>query len=133
MKEYNIVGASNDEVHDALIKKYGDNPDHLSYAEQVAVIAGDYSRNLPKGLSKEEKSSRRTMRRNAKRAIYAKAKEQIKPVGFIGTFIFLALISGIISWIVQKMLSHYFSDTPKAMFCPDTDDEVEEVDDDSAE
>lgn len=111
---YGIVGATDSEVDAAILKKYGKNPDELSYVKQVAVIAGEYSRSLPKGFN-QDKKNRRTYRRNAKREILAKAKEQIKPVGFVG-FFFWIFISSIISWFIQRMLTHYFDDSSKGMF-----------------
>lgn len=119
---YGIVGAPDNEVDEAITKRYGSEPDKLSYAQQIAVIAGEYSRNLPKGFN-EEKRKRREYRRNAKRVIYEKAKEEIKPVSFIPTFIFLAIISGIIGWIVRRMLDYYFTDSPKGMFSEDLAEE----------
>lgn len=118
MLEYNIVGASNDEVQQAIEKKWGNNPEEKEYAEQIALIAGDYSRNLPKSFN-QDKLKKKEFRRNARRRIKEQAVAQVKPVGFIPGFLFMSIISGIVSWFVQRLLNHYFNESPKGMFYED--------------
>ncbi len=127
MKSYGIVGATDDEVQTAIQAKYGAEPDKLSYAEEIAVLAGEYSRSLPKSYN-AEKVKKREFRRNAKRKLLEQAKAKIQPKGFIGGFIFMAIISGIISWFVQRLLRNYFDESPKGMFALDdlNDEESDE-------
>jgi len=128
MNSYGIVGAEDSEVDEAIECKYKKEPEKLTYAKQIAAIAGEYSRNLPVGFNRDRKN-RRTYRRNAKREIYNRAKEEIKPVGFIASLVFWAILSGIVSWFVQRMLNFYFDESSdshatKKMFCGlDTVDE----------
>jgi hypothetical protein len=127
--EYNIVGAENSEVDKAIQKRWGSEPEKVGYAQQVALIAGEYSRNLPKGLSKEDRESKRTFRRNAKRKITEQARATIKPVGFLATFFFWAILSGIISWFVQKLMRHYFDEKPASCGYFDDSPEVDNGED----
>lgn len=121
MRQYNVVGFADNELHAAMQAKYGSDDKQMTIAEQVAEIAGEFTRT--KGAS-PERQKRRDYRRAARRYISEKARERIKPVGFIGGFIFMAILSGIISWIVQKMLQKYFGETDaKTMMEEEKDDE----------
>ena len=111
MNSYGIIGASDQETQEIIEKKWGDNPEKKGYAEQVALITGEYSRNLPKSFN-QEKTKKREFRRNAKRTIYNKAKTDIKPVGFIQIFLFWTILSAIVSYFVQKLMHNYFDEKP---------------------
>lgn len=126
MLEYNIVGASNDEVQQAIEKKWGNNPEEKEYAEQIALIAGDYSRNLPKSFN-QDKLKKKEFRRNARRRIKEQAVAQVKPVGFIPGFLFMSIISGIVSFFVQRLLHLYFDESPKGFYASDDTTETEEI------
>lgn len=122
MRQYNVVGFADNELHAAIQAKYGSDEKEMSIAEQVAEIAGEFTRT--KGAS-PERQKRRDYRRSARRYISEKAKERIKPVGFIGGFIFMAILSGIISWLVKKLLDQYFGPTDsKTMELEDLEDNL---------
>lgn len=108
MQSYNMAGYQDNEVEQDIVAKYS-NPDHQDYARQVAQIAGEFSQNLPKGMS-PEKQKKKDYRRAARRYITAKAKEKIQPKGFIGSFLFLTIIGAIISYFVQKLMHKYFDE-----------------------
>ena len=55
--------------------------------------------------------ARREKRRQLQEHITSQMAD-VKPVGFIiPSFIFFAILSGIISWVVQKILQHYWPET----------------------
>lgn len=107
MRQYNVVGFADNELHAAMQAKYGSDEKEMSIAEQVAEIAGEFTR--VKGIS-PERQKRRDYRRSARRYISEQARARIKPVGFVGGFIFMAILSGIISWIVQRLLNKYYGE-----------------------
>ncbi len=107
MIAYNFCGIPDNDIHQEVDKEYGNDPEKKSYAQQIAQIAAEYTRQHPidKGASRR---SRRDYRRSARRAIAAKAREQVKPVGMIPGFIFMTVISSIISWFIQMLLRKQF-------------------------
>ncbi len=120
MQSYGMAGYQDSEVEQDIVAKYSD-PTHQDYARQVAQIAGEFSQNLPKGMS-PAKEKRRDYKRAARRYISAKAKEKIQPKGFIGGFLFLTIIGAIISYFVQKLMHKYFDEQGTASMENDSDD-----------
>lgn len=105
---YGCAGIPDNELDAEVVAKYGEDPEKLSIARQIGQIAGEFSNNLPKGMS-PEKRKKKDYRRAARRYITEKTRERIKPVGF-GGFVLMAIISGIISFFVQRLLRAYFGD-----------------------
>lgn len=105
--EYNIIGIPNEEVEQEIQKAYGDSP-NVDYAHQVGMIAGEFIATQPVGWNVNSK--KRQFRRSCRRYMSAKAKEKIKPVGFIESFIFWAILSGIISFFTQMIMRRIFND-----------------------
>ena len=95
------------------MKEYGEDPQKKEFAEKLAVFAGEFSHSNPVGSREERKAKRikkRDYRRQCRRHLEEKSKDIPRPVGFIGGFIFMAFLSGLISWLVQMMLRKYFED-----------------------
>ncbi len=110
MNSYGIVGFQDTEIGEAIKQEYGKEPEKEKIATGVAEIAGEFSRQVS-ASSHSGVQGRREYRRKCKEYISKQAKERIpKPVGFFGGFIFMAVLSGIISWIVQKLMKKYFDE-----------------------
>lgn len=113
MQSYRIVGCSDDEMEKAICSEYKDE-NHQTWARQVAKIGGDFTQAMPVGWNPST-TKKRDYKRTCRRYISARAKEEIKPVGFIEGIIFWAIISGIISWITQKLMHKYFDEQQTSM------------------
>lgn len=61
--------------------------------------------------TKQDRREARRERRAKRKQLHEHITSQmadVQPVGFVGSFIFFAILSGIISWCVQRILSHYW-------------------------
>ena len=124
---YGVSGIPDDEVHAAITAAYGSDPVKLGLAESVAVIAGEFTRTV--GAS-PERVKRREYRRKCRRYISDKAKETIpQPKTFIGTFFFLAVLSGIISYFVQMLMRKYFGEADAKTMAEEQQEDLPEFQD----
>lgn len=111
-QSYSMVGFGSDEITQAVKAQYGDDPRKEALAHQVGEIAAEFTHLTPvSSFQGAGAQKRRDYRKKCRDFISAKAKEKIpKPVGFIGGFVFMAILSGIISWWVQKLMHKYFDE-----------------------
>lgn len=108
---YGFSGIPDSTINSEIDTEYGKDEEKKTYAQQVAQIAAAYTReNPPPPEEGTTRKARRAYRRASRRVIAKRAHEQIKPVGFVGGFVFMAILSGIISWIIQRLLSHYYGE-----------------------
>lgn len=120
MRVYNAVGFSDNEFNDVIQSKYGANENELTIAQEVGQIAAEFTRIQPVGAihslsPKERRAKRREYRRKCREYLTEKSKERIQPKGMIAGFLFLTLLSAIISFFVQMLLRKYFeSDVDQA-------------------
>jgi len=109
--KYNIVGIADSSIENEIQQRYGNNEEHVGYARQIAEIAGEFTNQTPiTGLKgKERVKERREYRRKCREYLTTKTREKIQPVGF-GGFVLMAILSGIISFFVQRLMREYFDD-----------------------
>ena len=102
---YNIAGIPDQDIDADIKAEYGDT-DNAVYAKQIASIAGEWANSQPKGSLQAKR--KREIRRSMRREVGARARAEIKPVGFVETVFFWWIISGIVSFIVQRILRRMF-------------------------
>lgn len=106
---YGFSGIPDSEINSDIDAEYGKDEEKKTYAQQVAHIAAQYTREHPP-LEGGTRKSRRAYRRAARRAIAQRASQEVKPVGFVGGWVFMTLLSAIVSWIIQRMLNKYYGE-----------------------
>lgn len=107
MNSYGFLGIPDSEVEKEVEEKFKNDPEKKTYSQQVGQIAAQYTKENPPDRNADRKA-RKAYRRKAKREIAARAKEQVKPVGCVGGFLFLTIIGSIISFFIQMFLRKHF-------------------------
>jgi hypothetical protein len=110
---YGIKDIPDDEIEKAIVSEYKDE-EHQGYARQVGKIAGQFS-NKPMIVGWNDTSKKRHYRRACKRFLMEEAKKEVKPVGIIPGFIFMAILSGIVSFFTQFLLKKYFESSDNSV------------------
>lgn len=100
-------------IYDEIRREFGDDP----YCEQIAKgffdAGNEYITRLPIGwnVSDDAKTLKR-MKKDHEKKIKAYMKEHYlpPPKGFVMGILLWPLISGVISWVVGRILGYYFPD-----------------------
>ena len=98
-------------VYREIAEIYGDDPYCENAAKGFFDAGLDYVDRLPYGwnLNDDAKALKKLKKQHEKRIrAFVKANYLPPPKGFIESIILIAILSGIISWITQRILSHYF-------------------------
>lgn len=101
------------DVYREIAERYGDDPYCYTSAKGFFDAGMEYVDKLPYGwnVNDNAKQLKRLKKDHEKRIrAYVKANYLPPPKGFIESFIFMAILSGIISWVTQRILNYYFPD-----------------------